>query len=776
MPLLWGQFSRVGTAGYFFGVLLWLTNPELTATLAPLLVVLGGVLLRHFRFGAFLAFGLAVSGFHTLATVPTVVATSAVPSFPVTVSGTVVHVEEGDPRDRLGLIAATFQTRDGVIAMGRIDLSVYRKAEQTSDGTPLRRSLVAHLKIGDRVSLRARLYQHSRPSYPGTYDRYFSSLYSGGRVSGFALTPPSVISSNEASRIGSSDPKVGSSDPKVGSSDPIQKNQLNPRKDEADRASPPPSWHTRARVIWQEQRRRLRDRIAAEIEKQRPFVGDDSPTGDGHPAGVRDASKPFDDAKAILLALTVADRSLLSDELWETARLSGIAHILAISGLHISIIVGGLFGALCLLVLWYSPVALYRRWLRPSIVLSASVLAVIYLLVVGAPLSATRATLFALIILFGVALGRRSLSVSSIAFAAMILLALNPATILEASFQLSFSAVTSIVIYLELTRENAHWRKHVKEGLSKPWQAGINLLGISVFTTLGTLPFVWLIFGEIPRYGFLTNLLAVPLVTLVVMPLVMLFLLGLFLQLGVITGLAWLLIKFFVTFLLDAARAVVALPGSAWQGWQLPSTVALLACVALWLMAVMRGRSRILGVIPLLCAVGIGVGDHRYDALISGGSVKVAIRDGEDGYRLIAATNRSFVVRRWRSQLGIADWQGIDRKCATVCVFPLLAPLPSSVGEAGVASPPRTAPSDRQWAPTLVINPEMRDLHSHCRYATVLIVPFVPSSRCNALVVALEELGDSGFAFVRVSENAVHLYLYKRDRTDVVIETFRNTT
>ena len=209
-------------------------------------------------------------------------------------------------------------------------------------------------------------------------------------------------------------------------------------------------------------------------------------------------------AQAILLGL----RGDFPPDLMEDFRQTGTSHLLAISGLHV--------GVLLLMVLGFVGSACGRR--SPAYVLVP--LAVIwgYALVGGLPVSVTRAVIMGSILLAGWALGRPSRIFPALAVAAAAMAGLEPAVITNVSFQLSFAAVAGIALAVPLQPRLAEAITSKVNGRTSgqyPWIASVlTALAtaglVSLAATLATWPLVAFYFRQIPLMGIPATMLALP--------------------------------------------------------------------------------------------------------------------------------------------------------------------------------------------------------------------------------------------------------------------------
>ncbi len=197
-------------------------------------------------------------------------------------------------------------------------------------------------------------------------------------------------------------------------------------------------------------------------------------------------------------------------ELQDNFRRAGIAHVMAISGMNVALVVA--------MIWWLLSFLLSRR----LIALAAMATCLLYLLLSGMDVSAVRATLMAIIHLGGYLIGRRGDLLNSLAAAALLITAYNPGAILDIGFQLSFTAV----LFLVLLGEDLAPRPDEEE--SRPqtgsrlwrscrrlWQYLVGLFAMSMAATIGCTPLVAYHFLQLSLIGLLANIVVVPLSTLV---------------------------------------------------------------------------------------------------------------------------------------------------------------------------------------------------------------------------------------------------------------------
>ncbi len=211
--------------------------------------------------------------------------------------------------------------------------------------------------------------------------------------------------------------------------------------------------------------------------------------------------------RAVLAALLLADRSEIDRATRDAFAVTGLMHLLAISGLHVLLVGMALYAFL-------KP-TLHRlrwSWRRVEVVRTALTLGVLglYVLTTGAPPSAVRALVMAALLIVGVATERAPNTLNALGVAALVLLLVRPTFLFDVGFQLSFAAVGAIVTLVP-----------VFEGwLPAAWTAGtirrwtVEMTLVSLAATLGTMPILLPHFGRVPLAGLALNLVAIPATTL----------------------------------------------------------------------------------------------------------------------------------------------------------------------------------------------------------------------------------------------------------------------
>ena len=211
----------------------------------------------------------------------------------------------------------------------------------------------------------------------------------------------------------------------------------------------------------------------------------------------------------IAAALLIGDRRHVDAATYDMFRFSGLAHLLAISGLHMGLlcfgVIGFVRGAGAL-----APHLASRFALHKYAALMGLAAAALYVVLSGASISASRAFLMAVLVILAILTDRLALTLRNVGIAALALLALHPLALFTAGFQMSFSATAALVIWFE--------QRASRTGGWRMWRWFHALITASIIASLATLPFTAQHFGLVTPWGVLANLVGIPLTGLWIMP------------------------------------------------------------------------------------------------------------------------------------------------------------------------------------------------------------------------------------------------------------------
>jgi competence protein ComEC len=267
------------------------------------------------------------------------------------------------------------------------------------------------------------------------------------------------------------------------------------------------------------------------------------------------------DVGSIASALITGKRDAISEHLYDSMFVSGIGHVLSISGYHMAVVAGVvffIFRALLALIPGLSERAPIKKWSA----LAALVVTSFYLVLSGAEVATQRSFIMIAIVVIGVLLDRPILTLRTVTIAALVVLFFAPEAVVHPSFQMSFAATLALIAGYE---RGIPW---ARAGADTSFGARAALWGVreilslvvaSLLAGLATTPYAAFHFHRVAPYGVLANLLAMPIVSGWVMPMGIL---------GVVTipfgfdGLFWRQMGYGIEWMDWVALWVSSLPGA----------------------------------------------------------------------------------------------------------------------------------------------------------------------------------------------------------------------
>ena len=324
----------------------------------------------------------------------------------------------------------------------------------------------------------------------------------------------------------------------------------------------------------------------------------------------------------IASALATGDEGAIEEADAEAMRRAGLAHLLSVSGLHITAVVAATMVLIARLLALSPWLALHAR--IPLIgALAGAAAAIGYTLLTGSEVPTIRSCVAALLVLVALALGREAMTLRLVAVGAMVVLLAWPETLAGPSFQLSFAAITAIVAIHEQPRVRAFFEPH-EESVARRVARGLGgLLLTGIAVEIALMPIAVYHFHKAGIYGAAANIVAIPLTTFVIMPLeagaLLLDLIGIGAPLWWLAGRA-------IALLLWLAHLVAAAPGSVAALPAMPGgAFAAMVVGGLWL-ALWRTGWRRLGLIPLTAGAAWAMATPAPDLLVTGDGRHVAVR------------------------------------------------------------------------------------------------------------------------------------------------------
>lgn len=328
-------------------------------------------------------------------------------------------------------------------------------------------------------------------------------------------------------------------------------------------------------------------------------------------------------AGGIAAALATGDTGAIAEDDAEAMRRAGLAHLLSVSGLHITAAVA-LVMWLTLRLLALSPWLALTGRLPLAAAAAGAVAAIGYTWLTGAQVPTIRSCVTALMVLVALSLGREALTLRLVAVGALIVVLLWPEAVVGASFQLSFAAVTAIVALHEHPHVRGWFAPRDEARLRKLARGLASLLLTGIVVELALMPIAVFHFHQAGLYGALANIVAIPLTTFVVMPVEAL---ALLLDTTGLGAPAWWMAHKALDSLLWIARTVAAAPGAVAAVPVMPrGAFAALLGGGLWL-AIWRTRWRYLGLLPIATGAIWTLVTPVPDLIVTGDGRHLALRD-----------------------------------------------------------------------------------------------------------------------------------------------------
>ena len=341
----------------------------------------------------------------------------------------------------------------------------------------------------------------------------------------------------------------------------------------------------------------------------------------------------------IAAALATGDQGAITNADAEAMRRSGLAHLLSISGLHVTALIAAVVFLLMRCMALSRCAAL--GWPLMLMAAAGGALAGIgYTLLTGAEVPTVRSCVAALLVLGGLALGRDAITLRLIAAGAFVVLVLWPDALVGPSFQMSFAAVIALVSLGEHPRFRAFMAAREESGWRRIGRLLAGMLATGIVAELVLAPIALFHFHKAGVLGSVANLIAIPLTTFVVMPLEALALL--FDLVGWGAPFWWLTARS-LDLLLWVAHGVASSP---WAVVLAPSqssvTFGLIVMGGLWCL-LWRSRWRWLGLTPVAAGVAMIMAVRPPDLLVTGDGRHVAIRTADSSMAMLRERAGSYV-------------------------------------------------------------------------------------------------------------------------------------
>ncbi|PZA12072.1 competence protein ComEC [Rhodopseudomonas palustris] len=451
------------------------------------------------------------------------------------------------------------------------------------------------------------------------------------------------------------------------------------------------------------------------------------------------------DARAIATALLTGKRDAISTPVNDAMFVSGLGHVLSISGYHMAVVAGVVFFALRAL-LALIPALTVTFPIKKVAAAAALAAAAFYLLLSGAEVATQRSFLMTAVVLIAVMVDRRAITFRTLALAALIVLTIAPEALVHPSFQMSFAATLGLVALVQIGMPALFAAADSSVAARAALWGGreIALLTLaSLVAGLATMPYAAYHFHRITPYGVLSNLAAMPVVSAIVMPAG---LLGLAAMPFGFDAPFWRIMEFGIDWMVLVAQWVAALPGAVGRVTAFGTGPLLLASLGLVTVGLLRTWLRWSGAIGLIVAIGWAALTPQPEVLVSGDAKQVAVRGADGRLRLMQSGADAFRLKQWLA--ADADSRTPDDaslragvSCdADGCVTPL---------------------ADGRLV-ALSLRPD--GLADDCARAVLIVTAGQPPPDCAARVIGHDNLQASGTLALRRSKDASAVFVTEAAR------------
>lgn len=375
-------------------------------------------------------------------------------------------------------------------------------------------------------------------------------------------------------------------------------------------------------------------------------------------------------AGTIAAAFASGDRGAISQADEDAMRDAGLTHLLSISGLHVSAVIAAAYLVALKLLALFPALALRVR--LPVLAAACGALAGVgYTLLTGAEVPTVRSCAAAMLVLIALAMGRDALSLRMVAVAAVFVLLLWPESVIGPSFQMSFSAVLAIVALHSSGPVRAFLAAREEPWLARTGRRVAMLFLTGLVIEIALMPIVLFHFHRAGLYGAFANVVAIPLVTFLSMPLIAIALLFDIIGLG---APFWWLAQASLDLLLAIAHFTSSQPGAVKLMPQMSGlAIALFTAGGLWL-ALWSGPPRLLGFVPAAAATVMLLATPIPDILIGregrhvgitvmamdGSRSLLSLRDSRSSY---SRDNLLELASVTSEPIPLAQWDGA--RCST---------------------------------------------------------------------------------------------------------------
>ena len=352
------------------------------------------------------------------------------------------------------------------------------------------------------------------------------------------------------------------------------------------------------------------------------------------------------DKRAIATALLTGRRDAITEPVNDAMFISGLGHVLSISGYHMAVVAGVVFFAVRALLALIPALTVsfpIKKWSAAAAFLAAA----FYLFLSGAEVATQRSFFMTAVVLIAVMVDRRAITFRTLAVAAMIVLAIAPEALVHPSFQMSFAATLGLVALVQLGMPHLFATPDSSAATRVALWGGRELAMLtlaSLVAGLATTPYAAFHFHRVTPYGVLANLAAMPVVSALVMPAG---LLGLIAMPFGLDGLFWQLMGWGIDWMIAVTEWVAKLPGAVGRITAFGTGPLIAASAGIIVLGLLRTPLRWVGGVMLLVALAWAFAVPQPDILISGDGRNIAVRAKDGRLHLMRTGKDAFLIKEW---------------------------------------------------------------------------------------------------------------------------------
>ncbi len=382
------------------------------------------------------------------------------------------------------------------------------------------------------------------------------------------------------------------------------------------------------------------------------------------------------DAGAIAAALVTGIRDHISHEANEAMRISGLYHVISISGLHMALVAGVLFafarGGMALV-----PMLALRRPIKKYAAVLALIGVTFYLVLSGAEVATQRSYIMIAIVLAGVIVDRPALTLRTLAAAVVVTLIVSPEAVLNPGFQMSFAATLALISFYErwvplIATPPARGASAVGAFAVRSSRWLVLGAATSLIAGVATAIYAAFHFYRFAPYGVLANVAAMPMIGLVIMPGA---LLGVLLLPFGFDFIGWTMMGYGIEGMIAVASFVSAMAGAEGRIAAFGGMALLAGTLALLLFSIPATWLRLAGIPFALFAAYLMWNGPRYDVLIGSEGDIVAIRSGDGRLAIHALRSNRFTRENWLAA------EGLPPEFTTQAALPFVCDAVGCVGK-----------------------------------------------------------------------------------------------